>query len=117
MTVKNEKGDIIFDRNGIFIPRSRRVDLLLGGIFDEYLIETNLKKRPKIILRPLKVFNQLLCHNYSSIDQNNSKVFFVSARGSQGKKCEKKYQICNKYEKIFHNMHYFRDKLDVFLLN
>jgi len=52
--VKNDKGDIIFDKNGIFIPRNRRVDILLGGIFDEYLIETNLKKRPKIILRPLE---------------------------------------------------------------
>jgi len=52
--VKNDKGDILFDKNGIFILRNRRVDILLGGIFDEYLIETNLKKRPKIILRPLE---------------------------------------------------------------
>jgi hypothetical protein len=26
---------------------------LIGGIFDEYLIETNMKKRPKKILKPL----------------------------------------------------------------
>ena len=52
--VKNDKGDILFDKNGIFILRNRRVDILLGGIFDEYFIEINLGKRPKIILRPLE---------------------------------------------------------------
>ena len=37
--VKHETGDIFFDRSGIFIERTRRVDILLGGIFDEYQVE------------------------------------------------------------------------------
>ncbi|GEM_PF-486130 len=37
--VKHAQGDILFDRNGIFIARTRRVDILLGGIFDEYQVE------------------------------------------------------------------------------
>jgi hypothetical protein len=37
--VKHETGDIIFDRSGIFIERTRRVDILLGGIFEEYQVE------------------------------------------------------------------------------
>jgi len=37
--VKDPKGDIIFDRNGIFIERTRRVDILLGGIFEMYAVE------------------------------------------------------------------------------
>ena len=37
--VKDEAGDIFFDRSGIFFERTRRVDILLGGIFDEYQVE------------------------------------------------------------------------------
>jgi hypothetical protein len=37
--VMHPQGDILFDRNGIFIARTRRVDILLGGIFDEYQVE------------------------------------------------------------------------------
>lgn len=37
--VKDPDGDILFDRSGIFIDRSRRVDILLGGIFDTYSVE------------------------------------------------------------------------------
>jgi len=37
--VKHEKGEILFDRSGIFIERTRRVDILLGGIFDTYQVE------------------------------------------------------------------------------
>lgn len=37
--VKHAQGDILFDRSGIFIARTRRVDILLGGIFDEYQVE------------------------------------------------------------------------------
>ena len=36
--VKNATGDIIFDKAGIFIERTRRVDIFLGGIFDEYIV-------------------------------------------------------------------------------
>jgi len=37
--LKDASGDIFFDRSGIFIERTRRVDILLGGIFDEYQVE------------------------------------------------------------------------------
>jgi hypothetical protein len=36
--LKDDQGDIVFDKNGIFIARTRRIDILLGGIFDEYLL-------------------------------------------------------------------------------
>ena len=36
--VKDDNGDIIFDKRGIFIERTRKIDVLLGGIFDEYVI-------------------------------------------------------------------------------
>jgi len=38
MIVKDESGDIVFDKTGIFIERTRRVDIFLGGIYDEYVI-------------------------------------------------------------------------------
>ena len=37
--VKDPKGYILFDRSGIFIERTRRVDILLGGIFDWVQVE------------------------------------------------------------------------------
>lgn len=37
--VKDARGEILFDRSGIFIERTRRVDILLGGIFEEYRVE------------------------------------------------------------------------------
>ena len=37
--VKDAEGEIFFDRSGIFIERTRRVDILLGGIFEEYQVE------------------------------------------------------------------------------
>jgi len=37
--VKHDAGEIFFDRSGIFIERTRRVDILLGGIFDAYQVE------------------------------------------------------------------------------
>ena len=37
--VKAPRGEILFDRSGIFIERTRRVDILLGGIFDVYQVE------------------------------------------------------------------------------
>lgn len=47
--VKHEKGDILFDRSGIFIDRTRRVDILLGGIFDTYQVEI-VDTQPPILL-------------------------------------------------------------------
>lgn len=37
--VQDAGGEIFFDRSGIFIERTRRVDILLGGIFEEYRVE------------------------------------------------------------------------------
>ena len=36
--VKDGKGEIFFDKKGIFIERTRKIDILLGGIFDEYAV-------------------------------------------------------------------------------
>ena len=33
--VKDDKGDIIYYKNGIFIKRTRRIDILLGGIYHD----------------------------------------------------------------------------------
>ena len=35
--IKDDNGDIFFDKPGIFIERTRKIDVLLGGIFDEYV--------------------------------------------------------------------------------
>ena len=35
--IKDDDGDIFFDKRGIFIERTRKIDILLGGIFDEYV--------------------------------------------------------------------------------
>ena len=35
--IKDDNGDIFFDKRGIFIERTRKIDVLLGGIFDEYV--------------------------------------------------------------------------------
>ena len=36
--IKDDSGDIFYDKKGIFIERTRKIDILLGGIFDEYVI-------------------------------------------------------------------------------
>ena len=60
--VRDEAGDIVFDKNGIFIKRTRRIDMLLGGIFDEYIIEIEPEKADTIEIKPLQVVmnNELL---------------------------------------------------------
>lgn len=35
--IKDEAGNIFYDKNGLFIERTRKIDILLGGIFDEYV--------------------------------------------------------------------------------
>jgi hypothetical protein len=52
--VKNDKGEIVYDKNGIFIERTRRIDILLGGIFDEYVLYIESDTRGSIKLRPLE---------------------------------------------------------------
>jgi hypothetical protein len=36
---RDPHGDIFFDKQGIFVERTRRVDILLGGIFDAFTVE------------------------------------------------------------------------------
>ena len=36
--VKDATGTIFYDKKGIFIERTRKIDILLGGIFSEYVI-------------------------------------------------------------------------------
>jgi len=52
--VKDDKGDIVFDKNGIFIERTRRIDILLGGIFKEYVLYFESDPRESIKIRPLE---------------------------------------------------------------
>jgi hypothetical protein len=52
--VKDDKGDIVYDKNGIFIKRTRRIDILLGGIFDEYVFSIESDPSGSIKLRPLE---------------------------------------------------------------
>ena len=52
--VKDGKGDIVYDKNGIFIERTRRIDILLGGIFDEYVVYIESDPQGSIKLRPLE---------------------------------------------------------------
>ena len=35
--IKDDDGDTFFDKRGIFIERTRKIDILIGGIFDEYV--------------------------------------------------------------------------------
>ncbi len=52
--VKDDKGDIVYDKNGIFIKRTRRIDILLGGIFDEYVLYIESDPQRFIKIRPLE---------------------------------------------------------------
>ena len=36
---RDPDGDIIFEKYGIFIPRTRRVDAYMGGIFHEFTVD------------------------------------------------------------------------------
>ena len=49
---RDERGDIFLDKNGIFISRSPRVDILLGGIFDDYVLDFPSEAPEVIIIRP-----------------------------------------------------------------
>lgn len=59
--VKDSKGDIVFDKNGIFLKRNRRIDILLGGLYDEYLLYIESDGPGTIKLRPLEA---VLKNNY-----------------------------------------------------
>ncbi len=49
---KDDQGDILLDKNGIFINRSTRMDILLGGIYDEFVIDFPCDTPEVIIIRP-----------------------------------------------------------------
>jgi hypothetical protein len=53
--IKDSNGDIIYDRSGIFIERTRRVDIFLGGIFDEYVIYLKADQPNTIKIKPLEM--------------------------------------------------------------
>lgn len=56
--VKDGKGKIVYDKNGIFIKRTRRIDILLGGIYDDYLLYIETDGPGTIKLRPLEAVIQ-----------------------------------------------------------
>ena len=53
--IKDENGDIVFDKSGIFIERTRRVDIFLGGIFDEYVIFFESETADTLKIKPLEM--------------------------------------------------------------
>jgi hypothetical protein len=55
---KDDRGDIVFDKNGIFIKRNRRIDILLGGIFDEYVLFFEPDKPETLKLKPLEALEK-----------------------------------------------------------
>ncbi|MGD8345465.1 MAG: hypothetical protein PVJ41_16575 [Desulfobacterales bacterium] len=52
--VKNGNGKIVYDKNGIFIKRTRRIDILLGGLYDDYVLYIESDGPGTIKLRPLE---------------------------------------------------------------
>lgn len=53
--IMDDDGDIVFDKTGIFLKRTRRVDIFLGGIFDEYVIYFEPEKSDTIKIKPLEM--------------------------------------------------------------
>jgi hypothetical protein len=53
--IKDDKGDILFDKTGIFIYRTRRADIFLGGIFDDYVIYFETGKPDTLKIKPLEM--------------------------------------------------------------
>jgi hypothetical protein len=52
--VRDAKGEIVYDKKGIFIERTRRIDILLGGIFDQYVLYIESGPQESIKIRPLE---------------------------------------------------------------
>lgn len=52
---RDPQGEILCDRHGIFIARTRRIDILLGGIFDRYVVEIEPRIPGTIRIRPLAI--------------------------------------------------------------
>jgi hypothetical protein len=53
--IKDDNGDIVFDKTGLFIERTRRLDIFLGGIFDEYVIYVETEAPATIKIKPLEM--------------------------------------------------------------
>ena len=53
--IKDNNGGIVFDKSGIFIERTRRVDIFLGGIFDEYVIFFGSEAAGTLKIKPLEM--------------------------------------------------------------
>ncbi len=53
--IKDDQGDIFFDKSGIFIKRTRKIDILLGGIFDEYVFYLEPDIPETIKIKPLEI--------------------------------------------------------------
>jgi len=53
--IKDDNGDIFFDKHGIFISRTRRIDILMGGIFDKYMVFIEPEEPASIKIRPLDI--------------------------------------------------------------
>ena len=53
--IKDDSGDIFYDKKGIFIERTRKIDILLGGIFDEYVIYIEPEIQQTIKLKALEI--------------------------------------------------------------
>ena len=53
--IKNDQGNIFFDKNGLFIERTRKIDILLGGIFDEYVFYVEPEIPGTIKIKPLEI--------------------------------------------------------------
>jgi hypothetical protein len=56
--IKDDQGDIFFDKNGIFIERTRKIDMLLGGIFDEYVFYIEPEIPGTIKIKPLDIVRE-----------------------------------------------------------
>ena len=53
--IKDDHGDIFFDKQGIFIERTRKIDILMGGIFEEYVFYIEPEIPATIKLKPLEI--------------------------------------------------------------
>jgi hypothetical protein len=53
--VKDDNGEIFFDKKGIFIERTRKIDIFLGGIFDEYVFYVEPEISGTIKIKPLQI--------------------------------------------------------------
>ena len=53
--IRDDNGEILCDKLGIFIARTRRIDILIGGIFDKYVVAIEPDEPGTLKIRPLDV--------------------------------------------------------------